>query len=812
MQSKPSAYRLGIAMGMLMLSLSSREQTGLPMSRQADSLPAVLESKARNEEKKVLSRIKIPLDSLAFKNAGRQGKEQVNALLGTGKSMYQQLGSRIKIFDKGGFFVNNKVTTEADYTYIHDTSGKSTGLPENRQNLFGYSLAYSTSVANLPFQVALKGNNGVYTVNRTALDNFYKINFDHEKYMESLRAAMASKLSPDQVMSTAMSRIGSIRGNYEKMLGNEIQQLRNDYSKEYASALVVPADITNLSVTDMTSLRNKVMNGADLDKYQQDMARMQEMMRGRNMASLKNDSDYIKLSGSIKKYETLEKIYAKVAGWKQRFEDNKAVKELNSNLPTTKQSYQSFLRNPANLEKVIDDHVSLTGIQRLFVNITHLDIGQNAVQSGQFDLENVVNTGINTEFKNRKATVGFIYGKNDNTNQWLQSGLAGTVTNEYSSLAGFTFGSGTGSAIERSLSINFFDFKNQPGATGPDVSSYLPMGKHRDGAISFHTAFPIADKHKITVDVSKSFGSYTNTLTADSLPGKANTMSGLLGSDGKANYAAAIDYEGEIMKSDVHVGVKKVGLGYSNPGNAYLRRGETQVSTAIARKFIDQKLTVRYGADFRQQDFDPSGNYRYRSFSNKLQMGWRFSHNNKIGLTYVQANNKTGFYGQATSYGGNSRLQLDGTYRLAIGHKKITNNITLGSQSMRVPMLTGGMYKSSSLLFTGTSSLALNKNILSLTLAGNQSNNKEYYFNTSMFMTEANYSYALKDNLRLGSSLGYYDNAGWNKQVGIKQQLNAVLSGKINIDLDLSYRKAIQVTRNELANQVFIMSVIHYNL
>jgi len=812
MQHKRCAYGLCIVMGMLMVNLHVQAQTGKPFSRHADSLQASLKSKAAGEEKKFLSAVKTPADSLSLKNAGLQGKEQLDALLGQGKSAYQPLVARLKIFDKGGFLVNNKVTTEADYTYIYDTSASLSGFPETRQNIFGYSLSYTTSVMNLPFSMALKGNNGVYSINRSSPDNFYKMNFDHDKYMESLRTAISSKLSPDQVMSSAMGRINSIRGNYEKMLTNEIQELRNDYSKEYASGLAVPDGITNLSVTDLSSLHNKVMGEADAGKYQQDMARMQEMLKSGDMASLKNDPEYIKLSGSVKKYETLEKMYAKVIAWKQRFEDNKAVKELNSNLPFTKQNYQSFLRNPANLEKVIDDHVSLTGIQRLFVNITHLDIGQNAVQSGEFNLENIVNSGINTEYKSRKATVGFIYGKNDNTNQWLQSGLTGAVTNEYSSLAGFTFGSGTGSAIERSLSINFFDFKNQPGGMDPAVANYLPMGKHRDGTISFHTAFPIADKHKITVDVSKSFGSYTNTLTADSLPNKANTMSGLLGDGGKANYAASIDYEGEVLKSDVHVALKKVGLGYSNPGNAYLRRGETQVSAGVARKFIGEKLSVRYGVDFRQQDFDPSGNYRYHSLGNKLQLGWRINRNNRIGILYAQTSNKTRFYGQAASYGGNSRLQMDGTYRLAIGHKKITNNISLGSQRMDIPMLTGGVYKSHSLLFTSTSSMALNKNVLSLTLAGNKSNNKDYYFNTSMFTTEANYSYVLKDNIRLGSSLGYYDNAGWNRQVGIRQQANAVLSGRVNIDLELSYRKAVQVIRPELANQVFIMSVIHYNL
>ncbi len=799
-------------MGVLIVSLQTQGQNGLPLSKQADSVQAALKNNVKREEGKLLNNLKSPLDSLsAIKKIGQQGEQELKGLLNSGKSVYQQLGSRVQLFDKGGFLVNNKAAAELDYTYIYDTSGAASGMPEMRQSTVGYSISYSTSVANLPFQVALKGNNGAYTLSRSALDNFYKVNFDHEKYMESIRSAIAAKISPDMLMSSAMSRINSIRGNYEKALGNEIQEMRNNYSKEYATALPVPAGVTNLTATDMNSLRTRVIGDASLDKYKQDMLRLQEMEKTKDAASLKKDSNYTKLAGSVKQYETLEKIYTRITTWKQRFDDNKLVKELNGNLPFTKQGFTSYLQNPANLEKVIDDQVSLTGIQRLFVNMTHLDIGQNAVQSGQFNLENVVNTGINTEYKNRKATVGFIYGKNDNTNQWLQSGLASSVTNEYSSLAGFTFGSGTGSSIERSLSVNFFDFKNTPG-TGTDASSYLPTAQHRDAAITFHTAFPVADKHRITVDVSKTFGSYTNTLSADSIPGKANAASGVLGSDGKANYAAAIDYEGELFNTDVSVTLKKVGLGYSNPGNAYLRRGETRAGTTIARKFFGQKLSVRYGLDFRQQDFDPSANYRYQSLSNKLQLGWRVNRNNKIGLTWVDAGTKTRFYGQPTSYGGNSRLQLDGMYRLVIGHKKITNNLSLGTQRMVVPMPGDSTYRSRSLLFTSTSSMMIHKNILSLTLAGNKSNSQLYYFNTSMFTAETNYSYTLSNNIRLGSSLGYYDNAGWNKQLGVRQQANAVLSGKLTIDLELSYRKAIQVIRPELANQVFVTSVIHYNL
>jgi hypothetical protein len=104
------------------------------------------------------------------------------------------------------------------------------------------------------------------------------------------------------------------------------------------------------------------------------------------------------------------------------------------------------------------------------------------------------------------------------------------------------------------------------------------------------------------------------------------------------------------------------------------------------------------------------------------------------------------------------------------------------------------------------------KNLLSLTILDNQSDNKSYYFNTGMFSSEANYSYALSGNakVRLSSGLGYYANAGWNKQVGIRQQLNAVLKEKLTMDLQLGYRKAVEVIRPELANQLFFSTTMHY--
>jgi hypothetical protein len=63
----------------------------------------------------------------------------------------------------------------------------------------------------------------------------------------------------------------------------------------------------------------------------------------------------------------------------------------------------------------------------------------------------------------------------------------------------------------------------------------------------------------------------------------------------------------------------------------------------------------------------------------------------------------------------------------------------------------------------------------------------------------------------LGNSLGYYDNVGWNKQLGIKQQVSATIIQKLSIDVDLSYKKAVDIIRPELANQLFVTAGMHLN-
>jgi hypothetical protein len=738
------------------------------------------------------------------------GKQQLDSVVGIVKSPLAQLGQQVKVFEGGKPVSVSQLSAEVDYSYFQDTAGLGLGVFRNMSGLFGYTVNYGVTVGNLPFVASVRENNGINTLNYTPFQNFYQFNFNHEQYLQNIRNSLLAKLSPEALMNSALSRVAVIRKNYETELNGEVNGMQQEYAKTYKSTLSVPNGATNLGASDMAALRVQLMPGDSIQKYQKDLARLQVMTENNKGQAPVKDSAYQSTLAGTKRYETMEKIYSRIAAYRKKFQDNPIVKQLLSTSALSPNGLKAYLSDPANLGQVLDDQASMSTIQRLFVNIKTLDMGQNAVQSDGLAVQNVVNTGVNTEFQNKSASVGMIYGQNNTPNNWQQAGLTSQVTNEYNNLTGFKLGSGLGGGkIDQSLSFDMFHMSNS-GSLGQSGASYLPVAPSQDGALSLHLGLEFLPKQVITLDLSKSFGSYAQTNGPDtSVAGKLPGGSVFSGA-GKSNFAGILNYTGVIFKTDVKVYLKKVGLGYYNPGNALLHSGETEIGYGFSRKFLDRKLTIKYDGDYRRQVYDPYGNFTYSAFSNKLQVGYKLDKNDKVNLTYQRSDYQSDFYGLAPVFGLNSRLQLDASYRFVIDGKKVMNNTTISRSETDIPLSVGGNYVDNSLLITSTSTFTAGKNPLSLTVLANVSDNNSYYFNTSMYSAEVNYPYTLPGWPRMSSGIGYYDNEGWNKQIGVRQQVSAVLQKKLTLDFQVSYRKAVQIVQTALADQLFVNGTVHY--
>lgn len=805
-------YKPAILAAMIFSAMQGYAQTGTTPAeaKKADSLKALKADTLKSALKSVLN----PGLPNVNQEAQQALRGEWQTLEGEKNKLVGQLGNKIKIFDKGAALKMGETNVNVGYNFITDTSG---ALSRNMNGFLDYSAGSAISFNNIPFNANINGVNTAYSFTNSdySLENLYKVNFDPKKYREELQKRVLERISPDMVNKSISKKINKIKEDFENKLRTEITAIANSYAGSFKDSLQLPVDITQLSRADFSSLKTKLISQETMMEYREQLMVLQERaLSVKDAKALAKDSVYQQALSKVERFKALEKVYDKVVGWKKRFDENRVVKELQSNLPFTKNNYKEFLQKPGNLESILSEHAELSGLQKLFMQMKKMDLGKNAVQSGDLSLQNVLNTGINTQFEGKKTSLGFIYGKNNAANNWLQSGLMNSVTNEYSSLAGINIGTGYSQSVKQSVALNFFDFNSQPNLQGTEQLStpYLPVARQKVATLSLQSSFSLGEGHDVTVNVSRSFGSFSNNVYSDSSLGKQGAVNNFFGNGGADNYAVTGEYEGTFKENDIRVFVKRVGLGYNNPGNYMLRKGETQAGLGFARKFLGNKIAVSYSGDYRKQVFDPAKNYRYHAISNKLRASWRIARNDKVNLSYQRSDYQSSFAGRPSSGGSNIRLQADGSYRAIIAGKKIMNNLVVSQQRFNTPLLLPGeVYKNNMFMVNYVASTMVRTNLLSLSCLVTRSDQKEYFFNTSMLNIEGSFAKTTKSNLRISSTVGFYDNAGWNQQAGIKQTFGATLLKNIEVDFDLGYRKAVRVRRAGMDDQLFITSFVHYN-
>lgn len=736
-----------------------------------------------------------------------------DSLQGTGSGA-GRLIPKVSLFDAGSKLAVKNVQAGLQYSHMQDTSGLAFG---GAYHLYATSAYYASAdllLWQLPFHMQVKAANGIYTVNQPPLNAWPSAVFDHQQYMQQVQQQLLKKVSAEQVQAAEITKINAIKGKYEQLLHKDINKVQQELMDNYHTTVPVPDNITNLSQGDMASLKNKLISAEEAAAYPKNVEQLR-LLNESDRHDAASDSMRNATLKQIKRYESLEKVYGKIAVAKGRFENNEAVKRLRAQMPFQPADFTSYLKNPAQLTDVVKTHTSLSALQNTFMHITKLDMGTNPLSGGQYNFNQLMNTGLNTEYTAKKSSVGVVAGTGSaNQNRLLEAGLEGFVTSQYSTMGGVKLGSGWNSRIKQSISVNLFSFGSQSGNADKNPfnmqTDNVSSPDRQDAVITYQSAFNVAAGHAVSVDLSQSFGSYKNVMSESGGTSRKDVLGGVFSGEGMNNYAIGVDYEGAIAGTDIQAYVKKAGAGYNNPGNAFVRKGESRVGIGVSRKVLE-KLTVKYKTDYRIQYFDPAKNYSYNTLANQLQFTWRQNRNNRWGLTYKD--NSYAFNNKAAALhttGYTYHVQADGTYLVKVKRTRISNTLLVSRQNLEMPVVSGEVYQSRTWLVNHTSSILLKKNLLTTTISVNQSSNADYLFNTSFVNTEVAYSYALLNGIRASSGVGYFVNTGWNKQVGVRQQVGGQLANKLLFDVELSCKKAVSITRQQLADQFFMSTSVSY--
>ncbi len=724
----------------------------------------------------------------------------------------QSVKDKFNLFGKGKTISLSDVQLNTEY---FNTGDSAKGIGSNAIGPMRYGIYASARlhVLHIPFQLRYQAIDGLGTLMSPTTSSFYTGNFDVDAYRQLLIQKVMEQVRPDQVMPIIKSRMDEIRARYERKLANELQEIGSRMLLEKSKGLVSVETLRNLSYSDPVALRNTVFSGLSLDRYREMLAKRDELLKMKPASSLDSIAAYREAEEYIRDYNGRTEVLELVMNARKALAADPSFSELASHFPFTKEKFRQYLKNPKNLNEIIARFGQLSGIQKVFTRLTHVNLGQNPLKGGDFEFKNVLNNGLDLGMMSSKMNAALKVGKKNHVNKWMRTGLNSIVENEYSGLLGMQIARGTQGLTQQTLSVNFFNFANGPVQAGrPDsyLTSFLPNARRQDAVVTYGIGFNLGSGHNLKVDVSKSLGTYRNMLDADSGLSQKSAAASLLGSSGFANYAAALDYKGQLLKTKVDLQVSKVGLGYNNPGNFMLNRGQTRVKWGLTRDLLKRKLQVRYLGEFRQQHFDPQKRFRYHSLLSRFQGAFRMRKGNRLSVGYQRSDFRTTMPDTKLDNGGLELWQATGSFRFRWKKIPIFYTTNLNWQSLSVPSSPGLFYKTRSLLLMNNFSASLGKNVLGLTLFANISNDRDYFFNTSTYSSELSYSYRVGKLFQINSSLGYFSNLGWNNQIGTRQQISGRLLRSWDISMGFDIKRAIRTVRSDMANLMFMHATLTY--
>lgn len=749
----------------------------------------------------------LNLKEQVLENATNQIGEQKRKLL-------ERAAPKIDLFSKGALFSIKDISFQATYSTLIDTIGSGAHGGNPRQNgLHTYAAAVNFSIRQLPFTFAFSDNEllDYRTPSQLYPSNLFQFKFDPETYRKKLEKGLLEKLDPQKIASFIHERLETEKRKYESYLLKDVESIKKEHLERYGKDIPLPPDLLKIDGADLSVVRSRLMQLGDGRSLQE-----LEQFRQALQTDTLNTGAIAKAEELIAQKKALRSLAEKVEKWKSGFETDPLVAKLRSRLPFTPDKFAQFLKDPSAVNELAASFGNLDGLQGVFLYVRKLDLGRIPVNNGLYGVSNMLTSGVNTKVQTQKMAFGFVQGRNNNINRWMQSGLTSMLTNEFSSHSGFSLGTGLSSAAESMLSLNLFNFNGNPvnqHEASLRQAAYLPGIDRKDAVVDFQTGFEFGGKHKIDLNISKSFGSFNNVLSVDSLRQAPQMIKGLTQGKGLADFGGAVEYNGELLNTNLTLAIQKTGLGYNNPGNVFLREGETLLRAGLKRRFFKRKIGFSTAFDYRNQAFDHAGNAYLKGITGKMGGDFRLDRNTAFKLMYQRTVYRSDFPGIETGNGFLNRWQLDGSYAAIIGGLSFKNYFSSAFQKTKFPFFTHDATTSASnITASHSSTLLLENNLLSLTILGNKSNDRSYLFNTSSLGVETDFSYQLAGLFQLTSGLGYFANYGWNRQLALKQTMRADISDKFKFQLDGNIRRAVRKERQDWANQSFFVASISYSI
>lgn len=485
---------------------------------------------------------------------------------------------------------------------------------------------------------------------------------------------------------------------------------------------------------------------------------------------------------------TLQKYYTELLRLKGELGSGLQVNEMLKSQHGIKSGIDKWMNDPSNIQGIAGDLIPMSGLQRFFMKVKDLNLGQIGADASKGTVSDLFMSGGAGSFLSKHKFLMTAIGNTREINP-RDIGLDATMTAPSKSLQFVRLGKGDIGNGHTHFSALNANARNAPGRA-PNV---MALAQNTFvGAVS--KELDLGRFGRIEAEISKS-----SNVTGGAGPGQEHAAVSKAAvahffDDFFITASAGLNYSGSIDKLNLQHSIyfNYSGLGYNNPGNPYARRGTFQYGLNLKRTWLKNRASVRLRTDVRNMARSAVSGSQWKN--NTLSLDGRYRVSRKLTLSgrlHQSKMNAVGDHGTDAVY----------------VNRKISFSSQVNSKMWRLPFSTNAMFGLQQLNYESAlqpiRSLFINTNLSHTIMVGSRMVSANLFYNrdlkdaaiyNNLLNVDAGYHYSLLKMLQCSSGLTYLDNKDVVRQVGIRQQVGAQLLKRWMVNVNVDLRKDLLTT------------------
>lgn len=689
------------------------------------------------------------------------------------------------IADKKGYFDTSCISNQPSY-------------------LGNFYFASDWLVLDIPVQIDYQY--GRFSELDKPISNF-SFRYDRDNYLAGIKKKLGRKDGFKNLIPKVENPFANLKNEADQLLKKDLGVLNDQYHDLLSNHIAGLGSFDDLVNMDVKTLKEKLLNHEALTSIREKQTELEGLQHKLNSGVDVDKQHLESLKASIASFRGAEEMIRVVEKHKQSWQSSGLVKKLKDWDLMDQQRIAKLMNDPSTVLKAARQNLNLKGVQRFFLKINKLNIGQHTASAGSLSMQHFLNKGIGSELLNNKKYLSLLSGNNYKSIPLTDLPYANTVFSAVNAKS-VSFGKGE-------MSKNFSRVSVASYEQGLNGLAMTGLNSFRKSIVtSFSKEFSIGSRGLITTEVSRSVSNYRGT-GGNYSGGNSKVLDNIFSSDDLLqNTALSVQYQDEIPKHafSYQLHVKRAANGYDNPGNAYLNQGSKEAGFTLRKTFLDRKLQIAIRNDIREFKYATSANPKWRNLSSSSDVRWKLKKGQTLSLRYLP----TRMYRIEESYKQTftrfDQLSLNANLNKRFHGLQYSSYASIAYQRDHYLLNTSAV-GSKSLLLSANHTIALGRRLVywNSQISHAENNTQLVYFN-SMLNSEVGTTYTLLRKLQATTMIGYNSVKDWYKQAGVRQMFSFTINDRFSSDVFIDMRKNINVYQPLLFGLTRGEANLHYSL